>query len=78
MFLTTLALGLTVAGLLYLSMVWNFNYWRKRRVPGPKPKIFTGNYPNMYAMKRNVIYDLNDIYVWVEPEPKHKTWYYFD
>ncbi|XP_020799549.1 probable cytochrome P450 28a5 [Drosophila serrata] len=62
MILITLALGLTVAGLLYLSMIWNFSYWRNRRVPGPKPKIFTGNYPNLYTMKRNMIYDLNDIY----------------
>ncbi|KAH8285240.1 hypothetical protein KR054_006606 [Drosophila jambulina] len=62
MILITLALGLIVAGLLYLSMIWNFNYWRKRKVPGPKPKIFTGNYPNLYTMKRNMIYDLNDIY----------------
>ncbi|XP_017125590.1 probable cytochrome P450 28a5 [Drosophila elegans] len=62
MILVTLALGLTLAGLLYVTMTWNFNYWRKRKVPGPEPKLFTGNYPNLFKMKRNMIYDLNDIY----------------
>ncbi|KAH8346907.1 hypothetical protein KR059_002450 [Drosophila kikkawai] len=62
MILITLTLGLLAAGLVYVLMTWNFNHWRKRRVPGPKPKIFTGNYPNMYTMKRHLIYDLNEIY----------------
>ncbi|XP_016999628.2 probable cytochrome P450 28a5 [Drosophila takahashii] len=62
MIVVTLALGLLLGGLLYAAMTWNFNYWRKRRVPGPKPQLFTGNYPNLYTMKRNMIYDLNDIY----------------
>ncbi|KAH8401409.1 hypothetical protein KR009_005314 [Drosophila setifemur] len=62
MILITLALGLTAVGLLYVAMTWNFDYWRKRNVPGPKPKLLTGNYPNLYTFKRNVIYDLNDIY----------------
>ncbi|KAH8409223.1 hypothetical protein KR009_010876 [Drosophila setifemur] len=62
MILITLGLGLAVAALLYFAMTWNFDYWRRRRVPGPKPRIFTGNYPNMFSMKRHAIYDLNDIY----------------
>ncbi|KAH8269317.1 hypothetical protein KR018_003246, partial [Drosophila ironensis] len=62
MVLITLTLCIAAVGLLYLVMTWNFDYWRKRRVPGPKPKIVTGNYPNMLSMKRNVIYDINDIY----------------
>ncbi|XP_016940521.3 probable cytochrome P450 28a5 [Drosophila suzukii] len=58
----TLALVLILAGVVYTAMTWHFNYWRKRQVPGPKPKLITGNYPNLYTMKRNMIYDLNDIY----------------
>lgn len=58
----TLTLGLLLVGLVYIFLRWNFDYWRKRGVPGPKPTIFTGNYPNMYTMKRHPIYDLNDIY----------------
>ncbi|KAH8262761.1 hypothetical protein KR026_012221 [Drosophila bipectinata] len=62
MVLITVALTLAVVGLIYLLLTWNFDYWRRRRVPGPKPKILVGNYPNMFSMKRHLIYDLQDIY----------------
>ncbi|EDW81881.1 uncharacterized protein Dwil_GK25425 [Drosophila willistoni] len=62
MLLITLALGLLAVGLFYMMFTWNHHYWRQRRVPGPKPNVFTGNYDNMYTMKRHAIYDLNDIY----------------
>ncbi|KAH8403265.1 hypothetical protein KR222_009330 [Zaprionus bogoriensis] len=58
----TLALVLLLAALVYVFLRWNFNYWSKRGVPGPKPSILVGNYPNMYTMKRHTIYDLDDIY----------------
>ncbi|XP_034473855.1 probable cytochrome P450 28a5 [Drosophila innubila] len=58
----TLALILLIVGLFYVFMTWNFGYWRKRGVPGPKPKIFTGNYPSMYTQKQHTIYDLDAIY----------------
>ncbi|TDG43571.1 hypothetical protein AWZ03_009999 [Drosophila navojoa] len=58
----TLALLLLLVGLFYVFMTWNFGYWRKRKVPGPAPRLLTGNYPHMYNMKRHAIYDLNDIY----------------
>nr|AAB95198.1 cytochrome P450 monooxygenase CYP28A1 [Drosophila mettleri] len=58
----TLILVLLLLGLFYVFMTWNFGYWRKRKVPGPKPHCFTGNYPHMYNMKRHSVYDLNDIY----------------
>ncbi|XP_043653301.1 probable cytochrome P450 28a5 [Drosophila teissieri] len=62
MVLITLTLVSLVVGLLYAVLVWNYDYWRKRGVPGPKPKLFYGNYPHMFNMKRHLIYDLNDIY----------------
>ncbi|ALC48654.1 Cyp28a5, partial [Drosophila busckii] len=58
----TLVLGLLLLGVFYVFMTWNFDYWRKRGVPGPKPNLFTGNYPHMYTMKRHASYDLEDIY----------------
>ncbi|KAH8263591.1 hypothetical protein KR044_011089 [Drosophila immigrans] len=58
----TLTLVLVLVGLIYVFMTWNFGYWRKRNVPGPKPKIFIGNYPNMYTMKKHAIYDIDKIY----------------
>ncbi|KAH8311899.1 hypothetical protein KR044_008518 [Drosophila immigrans] len=62
MMLMTLALlGLLVA-LGYRFLTWNFGYWRKRKVPGPTPKALTGNFPNMYTMKRHPLYDMKDVY----------------
>ncbi|KAH8358473.1 hypothetical protein KR093_000447 [Drosophila rubida] len=55
-------LGLLVVALVYQYLTWNFGYWRKRKVPGPSPKPLTGNYPNMYTMKRNPFYDIKDVY----------------
>ncbi|KAM8717486.1 hypothetical protein ACLKA7_004217 [Drosophila subpalustris] len=58
----TLTLILVIVGLFYVFMTWNFSYWRKRGVPGPKPKIFTGNYPSMFTQKQHTVYDLDAIY----------------
>ncbi|KAH8377623.1 hypothetical protein KR093_006320 [Drosophila rubida] len=58
----TVALVLVLAGLIYVFMTWNFDYWKKRNVPGPKPTIFMGNYPNMYTMKKHTVYDIDKIY----------------
>ncbi|XP_060662992.1 probable cytochrome P450 28a5 [Drosophila nasuta] len=58
----TLGLGLLLVGLFYVLMTWNFSYWRKRGVPGPKPQLFTGNYPHMYNMKKHMICDIDNIY----------------
>ncbi|KAL7740699.1 hypothetical protein ACLKA6_000065 [Drosophila palustris] len=58
----TLTLILVIVGLFYVFMTWNFSYWRKRGVPGPKPKIFTGNFPSQYTQKQHTAYDLDAIY----------------
>ncbi|XP_017068045.2 LOW QUALITY PROTEIN: probable cytochrome P450 28a5 [Drosophila eugracilis] len=62
MILITLTLLLFVVGLLYAVFIWNYDHWKKRGVPGPKPKIFCGNYPSMFTMKRHAVYDLDEIY----------------
>ncbi|KAH8408011.1 hypothetical protein KR222_010714 [Zaprionus bogoriensis] len=62
MVLVTVALLLVLVALGYVYLTWNYSYWRKRKVPGPKPSLLTGNYPNLYKMKQHVIYDLNEIY----------------
>ncbi|XP_017132266.1 probable cytochrome P450 28a5 [Drosophila elegans] len=62
MILITLTLGLLAVWLLYVVFTWNYDHWRKRRVPGPKPRLLVGNYPNMFTMKRHAIYDIDDIY----------------
>lgn len=60
--LVTLALLALVAFLGYEFLIWNFGYWRKRKVPGPRPAILTGNYPNLFTAQQHAIYDLNKVY----------------
>ncbi|ALC45485.1 Cyp28a5 [Drosophila busckii] len=62
MVLVTITLLCLLLALFYVFLSWNYDYWRKRRVPGPAPSLFTGNYPNIYTLKKHSIYDLNDIY----------------
>ncbi|KAH8415075.1 hypothetical protein KR215_002227 [Drosophila sulfurigaster] len=62
MLVITLTLLLVLVGVIYVFITWSFDYWQKRNVPGPKPKIFIGNYPNMYTMKKHTIYDIDTIY----------------
>ncbi|XP_005184312.1 probable cytochrome P450 28a5 [Musca domestica] len=58
------ALGLACAILLllYLFLVWPFNYWKQRGVNGPKPRPFVGNYPSGFTQKRSIACDIHDIY----------------
>lgn len=60
MVLLTIALLLSVVALSYAFLTWNNGYWQKRRVPGPKPQLLAGNYPN--SGKQHAIYDLNEVY----------------
>ncbi|XP_002056774.2 probable cytochrome P450 28a5 [Drosophila virilis] len=62
MFLVTIVLIVLLASLGYVFLVWNYGYWRRRKVPGPRPALLTGNYPNMFTMKQHLIKDLNEIY----------------
>ncbi|XP_030563730.1 probable cytochrome P450 28a5 [Drosophila novamexicana] len=62
MVLVTITLLMLAASLGYVFLIWNYGYWRKRKVPGPSPAILTGNYPNMIKMKQHAIQDLNEIY----------------
>lgn len=59
----TLTLLLLLVGLAYVYMQWDFNYWRRRGVPDPKPRLFTtGNYPSLYTMKQHLLYDVEAVY----------------
>jgi len=46
----------------YYAFYAKYKYFENRGVPGPKPKFPFGNTPNIFLMKRNLIYDLDDIY----------------
>ncbi|CAD7092566.1 unnamed protein product [Hermetia illucens] len=48
--------------LIYVFLIYNFNYWKKRGVEGPQPRLLFGNFPSMLTQSRHIIYDVNDIY----------------
>lgn len=60
-FATLLALAALV-GLIYLVLVWNFGYWRKRGIKEARAYPFFGSFPSQFTQKRNVYYDLDEIY----------------
>lgn len=47
---------------LYVHLTWNFNYWKKRGVDGPKPLPYLGNFPLSACFRKNISYEMVDIY----------------
>ncbi|XP_055371662.1 probable cytochrome P450 28d2 [Condylostylus longicornis] len=69
-FLSTLILlGLAIL-LGYVYLVWNFNYWKKRGINGPEPKLFIGTLPKSTQGGLNLAYDFVDIYRKYKPTEK--------
>jgi hypothetical protein len=62
MLFTVVTVLVALAIVVYEYLTWQFDYWTKRNLPGPKPKPLLGNFPSMILGKRNVVYDYNDIY----------------
>ncbi|XP_030387575.1 probable cytochrome P450 28d1 [Scaptodrosophila lebanonensis] len=60
-FATLLALAV-LAALIYVFLIWNFNYWQKRGIKTAKSSPFVGSFPSIFTQKRNVVYDIDDIY----------------
>lgn len=58
----TLSLVASLVGLIYVFLTWDFDYWKKRGIKGPKPRPFYGNFPNMVNFKRHPCYDMLEIY----------------
>ncbi|XP_058448808.1 uncharacterized protein LOC131428780 [Malaya genurostris] len=56
-----ITLLLSVLVILYVYLVWNFNYWKKRNVPGPDPP-FLGNMRSFFLRNRSIMDELDDIY----------------
>lgn len=58
----TLALLAIVCGLIYLFLVWNFGYWKKRGIKEAKALPFLGSFPSQFTQKRHFVYDVDEIY----------------
>ncbi|KXJ78555.1 hypothetical protein RP20_CCG004239 [Aedes albopictus] len=54
---------------IYLFLSWNFNYWRKLNVTGPKPRLLFGNLPNVLMQKQHIFYEYQTIYNDFKSEP---------
>lgn len=64
MFLTLLVALIGIASAVYVYLTWNLSYWRRRGVPGPKPRIYTGTFPKTTLMdpQSNYIDETTEIY----------------
>lgn len=62
MFYITIILILILCMLFYKYLIWNFNYWKKLGVPGPKPKPFFGSFPGATMQSKQVLYEIDEIY----------------
>ncbi|ALC39320.1 Cyp28d1 [Drosophila busckii] len=51
-----------LVALCYLFLIWNFNYWKKRGIKTVKSWPLLGSFPSLFTQKRNVVYDVDEIY----------------
>ncbi|XP_053698353.1 probable cytochrome P450 28a5 [Sabethes cyaneus] len=61
MFLTV-SLVLVALGAFYVYLVWNFEYWKQRNVPGPEPTPLLGSFPSFILRHRPFIDEMDEIY----------------
>lgn len=58
----TLSLIIGALTLIYLYFVWNFDYWKKRGVKGPKPVPFFGSLKSVVLHNKCLTYDVDEVY----------------
>lgn len=58
-----------IVGAIYLFLAWNFNFWKKAGVKGPKPRLLFGNLPSVLTKKRHVYYEYQELYNDFKNEP---------
>ncbi|XP_016956623.1 probable cytochrome P450 28d1 [Drosophila biarmipes] len=59
---TALFVIAALLALIYVFLTWNFNYWKKRGIPSAKSWPFVGSFPSVFTQKRNMVYDIDEIY----------------
>lgn len=65
MWLIIISALVTLVSFGYLYLTWNFNYWKDRGVPGPRPKPFLGTFSSTFTQKEHPIDENNRIYRWI-------------
>ena len=60
--ITVVAIVILILVLHYFYLLWNSDYWKKRGIFCPDSKALFGNLPGQVTGKRNIIYDLSDLY----------------
>lgn len=48
--------------LIYLYLVWNFQYWKNRDVRSAKAYPIFGSYPKSFMQRLNICYEQNALY----------------
>uniref|UniRef100_A0A2M4DQN5 Putative cytochrome n=1 Tax=Anopheles darlingi TaxID=43151 RepID=A0A2M4DQN5_ANODA len=69
MLFALLAIVAGVLAVVYLFLTWEFGYWEKYGVRGPKPKLLFGNLPFLLSKKRHMLYNYDQIYNDYKDEP---------
>ena len=55
--------------IVYKCLSWNYDFWKKRGVPGPKPTVPFGNYGDVVFQRRSAPHLLMDLYNEYKSEP---------
>ncbi|XP_037820702.1 probable cytochrome P450 28d1 isoform X2 [Lucilia sericata] len=64
MFFCVISVSLSIIILIvYLYLSWNFNYWKRQNVAGPRPQLLKGTFPKTFAGKCNLLNELHEIYM---------------
>ncbi|XP_061386315.1 probable cytochrome P450 28d1 [Musca vetustissima] len=60
--LVTLSLFIGALGAFYAFLIWNLGSWKKRGVPEAKSYPGIGTFPSLFTQKRNIVYDVDEVY----------------
>lgn len=53
---------LTILTLFYVWLKWNYSYWERNKVPGPKPTLLIGNMASTFTFAEHFADVLADMY----------------
>lgn len=66
MLIFVLGIVLSLFAIINIYLTWNFNYWTKRGVPGPKPLPLFGSFKGSFLQKVNQLDEIDKIYKYLK------------